>query len=196
MAYTLIGSQRSPFARTCRMLMLKHGLAFDFQVLNFVDDAKDAQILAQETPINKVPVLVDGDQKIFDSRVIVSYLAKKHGWPDLTLEEENMVSAIYASIDSSVTLFMLGRGGVDTTKGPFMLRQRERIPATLEYIMPWVETLDPKNPKHWNYPSMALFSYVHWNEVRAKILDLSRYPVVTTFMEKFGDMPEVKATGF
>ena len=61
---TLIGSQRSPFVRICRLLMIQNALDFEFRVLNFVDDAIAAKTLAKETPINRVPILFDGDQKI------------------------------------------------------------------------------------------------------------------------------------
>src|SRR5512138_3006560 len=111
MAYTLIGSERSPFVRICRMLMFQHGIDFNFRVLNFVDSKEDAIALANETPINKVPVLIDGDQKIFDSRVIIHHLSKKHGLKDLSLEEENIISVIYGCLDSSVILFLMKRDG-------------------------------------------------------------------------------------
>src|SRR5262245_49775147 len=130
MAYTLVSSERSPFGRICRMLMIQHGIKFEFRILDFMNDEKARKDLAHESPINKVPFLIDGAQKIFDSRVIVNYLARKHQWPALTLDEENLVSSIYACMDSSVILYLMKRDGFDM-KGPgfFIARQQQRIPA-------------------------------------------------------------------
>src|SRR5690606_30517769 len=129
MSYTLIGSQRSPYARACRMLMIQNGIDFEFRILNFVDDAKDADVLAKESPINKVPILIDGNRRIFDSRVIMNYLADKHDLRPLSIDEENYLSAVYSCLDSGVILFLLRRDGFDLgTPGFFLSRQRARIP--------------------------------------------------------------------
>ncbi len=54
------------------MLMKANQIPFQFEVLNFVDDENAARTLEQESPINRVPILVAGMQKIFDSRVIAT----------------------------------------------------------------------------------------------------------------------------
>lgn len=196
MAYTLIGSQRSPFVRICRMLMIQNGIDFHFQVLNFVDNKKDAEALSKETPINRVPILIDGDQKVFDSRVIVNHLTKKHGLRPLTLDEENIVSSIYSCMDTGVTLFLLKKDGFDTNApGFFLSRQRERIPRNLEYLTPWTHRLDSSRPGDWNYPSMSLFSFLYWAEAR-ELLKLKDYPEMAAFMERFKSAPGVQETTF
>ena len=45
------------------MFMIRHGIDFHFRILNFVDEKDDALALSKETPINKVPILIDGEQK-------------------------------------------------------------------------------------------------------------------------------------
>lgn len=197
MSYELIGSQRSPFVRVCRMLMHQHGIHFEFRTLNFVDDPKDAALLAQETPINKVPVLLDGGQKIFDSRVIVSYLTKKHQLPELTLDEENCVSAIYACLDTSVILFLMKRDGFDISgPGFFLSRQRQRIPDNLRYVTAWAAQLDSKRPRDWNYASMSLYSYLYWAQARELLTNISSYPELQSFMQRFATAPGVVETTF
>jgi glutathione S-transferase len=197
MSYTLIGSQRSPFVRISRMLMIQHGIKFDFSVLNFVDDAKAAEALEKETPINKVPILVDGAQRIYDSRVIASYLTRKHHLPELTLDQENMVSAIYGCLDTSVILFLLKRDGIDLNQpGFFLKRNRERIPRILEFVSPWARGLDSNKPQDWNYASMSLFSYLYWAQARELLTDLKPYPALQAFMTNFALAPGVKETSF
>jgi glutathione S-transferase len=196
MSYTLIGSARSPYVRICRMLLIQNNIDFNFRLLNFVDDPKDAATLASVTPINRVPLLLDGDQKIFDSRVIVNYLMQKHGWKRLSLDEENYVSASYSCLEAGVALFLLRRDGLDTeSPGFYFSRQRARIPANLKYLAPWVSELDPSRPGDWNYPAMSLFSFLFWAEAR-DLLKISDYPEHAAFQARFENACGVAATGF
>lgn len=196
MAYTLIGSQRSPFVRACRMFMIRNGIDFDFRILNFVDDPAASKALAEETPINKVPILVDGDQKIFDSRVIINYLTEKHALPRLSIDEENLVSSIYGCLDAGVVLYLMKRDGFEMDRpGFFVPRQRERIPRNLEYLTPWATSLDPSKAEDWNYPSMSLFSFLFWAEAR-ELLEIRSFPEHAAFMERFAGAPGVSETSF
>jgi glutathione S-transferase len=197
MSYTLVSSERSPFGRICRMLMHTHKIQFEFQILNFVDDAKAAEDLAAQTPINKVPILMDGGQKIFDSRVIANHLIKKHGLKPLTLEEENLVSAIYSILDTSLILFMMKREGFDLgRKGFFIKRNLDRIPSNLEFIIPWARGLDPQKAGDWNYASMSLYSCLHWVETRAETLKTAEFPALELFLKKFAHAPGVQETRY
>ena len=196
MKYTLIGSLRSPFVRICRMLFIKNQIEFEFKVLNFVDDPKDAAELEKETPINKVPVLIDGGQKIFDSRVIVNHMIRKHGLKPLSLQEENIVTAIYSCMDTGVLLFLMKRDGYETQgDGFFISRQNKRIPRNLEYIKPWLRTLDAKDPQDWNYLSMSLYSFLYWAQAR-QIYDHRHDPELVGFMQSFATAPGVSETSF
>lgn len=193
---TIVGSLRSPFVRICRMYMIQNNIVCDFKVLNFVDDPKDALELSKITPINKVPLLIDGDKKIFDSRVIMNYLTQKYALPSRSLEEENLVSVIYSCLDTSVTLFLMRKDGFDiNAKGFFLERQRARIPDNINFITPWAEKLDSQEPKDWNYASMSLFSYLYWAQAR-DLLKISDHPVMENFMKKFANAKGVAETVF
>lgn len=177
--------------------MIQQKIDFQFSVLNFVDDQKAADLLAQESPINKVPILVDGSEKIFDSRVIMNHLMRKHRVSALTIEQENIVSSIYSLLDTSVILFLLKHDGFDINgPGNFLKRNRARIPANLEYLKPWMNSLDPNNPSDWNYPSMSLYSYLYWADKRAGVIDLKTLPEFATFIEKFRNTSGVSETTF
>lgn len=194
MSYVIMGSERSPFVRLCRMLMLKNSIPFEFKVRNFVEDANAAAEVARENPINKVPVLYDGEKKIFDSRVIANYLIQKHSLRPLTLEEENTVSAIYSCLDTGVILFLTKRDGFDLNHpGFFMSRQRARIPSNLKWLTPWVKALDPA--RDWHYPAMSLYAFLYWVEKR-EVFDLTDYPEMREFMTKFQSQSGVPETSF
>lgn len=196
MAYTLIGSIRSPFVRSCRMLMIQNGVDFEFQVLNFVENQNDAAVLAKQTPINKVPVLLDGNQKIFDSRVIFNYLTRKHDLQPLSLDEENYLSAVYSCLDTGVILFLMKRDGFDLNHpGFFMSRTRNRIPDNLEYLTPWALSLDPSRPRDWNFVSMSLYAFLYWADKR-EVLELQDFPKMKDFLRRFANAPGVQETSF
>lgn len=66
------------------LLMKQMGLAFDEIVVELRSPATAAAI-ARHSPSGKVPVLIDGDQVVWESLAIVEYLAERHPrlgiWP-------------------------------------------------------------------------------------------------------------------
>jgi glutathione S-transferase len=195
---TLVTSERSPFGRICRLFMINHKIDFDLGILNFVDDRAAAEKLSRITPINKVPILrfQDGDV-LFDSRVIINYFIKKYKLDELTIEEENMISAIYSCMDVSVNFFLMKQGGYDiNADNEFLKRQRARIISNLEFIKPWALKLDPKSNKDWNYASMSLYSFLYWADKRAGTIRLEEHAEMRNFLEKFAHIPGIKETSF
>ena len=191
MNYILIGSLTSPYVRKIRLLL--HGTPFELKVVNYLEEAGN-DYLKSVNPVNKLPVLLDGEKTIFDSRIIFNYLTLKNKWPKLTDEQENILTAIDGAMDSSINLFMLKRGGLDLNSGnAFIDRQKERIPLVLNYLTPWVKTLDEKRPADWNFLSMSLYSYLYWVEFRG-MYNLEKHPDLKQFLEKFKAAPGVEET--
>lgn len=192
MNYTLIGSFTSPYVRKMRLLLFSLG-TYKFESINYLEK-KDSDYLKSINPINQIPILLDGEAKIFDSRVIYNYIAKKHHLKPLTIEEENILSAIDAALDTSINLFSLRRGGLDlTTDNYYIERQKERIPLILNFLSPWVKTLEAKKSSDWNFLTMSLYSYLYWGEYR-DIVDLSAFPEHKKFLEEFRAAPGVTET--
>lgn len=192
MNYTLIGSFTSPYVRKIRLLLFSLG-TYKFESINYLEK-KDGDYLKSINPINQIPILIDGETKIFDSRVIFGYLSKKHHLKNLSIEEENILSAIDAAMDTSINLFSLRRGGLDLNSENYYLdRQKERVPQILNWLTPWVKTLDPQNKDHWNFLTMSLYSYLYWGEYR-DILELSAFPEHKQFLERFKNAPGVQET--
>jgi len=186
----LVGSKTSPYVRRFR-LWLEGRLNYDLKVVDYLNVPEDAAYLKSVSPINKIPVWIDGDQKIFESRVIATYLARKNSWPTLTLEEENMLSMNDAATDVAVNLFLLKRGGIDLESGNWYIdRQKERLPAIFTELAPWAKTRNEKDPAHWNYATASLFSFVDWAEFR-KMADFKPFPELTDFVKRFSGKPGV-----
>jgi glutathione S-transferase len=187
MSYTLIGSLTSPYVRKLRLCFYKK-ISYELKTINYLEE-HDSNYLKQINPINKIPILLDHDTPIFDSRVIYNYISEKHNWTPLTISEENILSAIDGLLDTSINLFTLKRGGLDLD-GPntYIARQKERIPLILHYLTPWAQrTTD------WNFLSMSLYSYLDWASFR-EIIDIKAYPEMQQFLDKFKNASGVEET--
>ena len=80
MAYTLIGSLISPFARKVAVVLSEKGLAYELDDVNpFAPPADFASV----SPLGKIPVLRDGDRVVNDSTVICRYLERRQPQPPL-----------------------------------------------------------------------------------------------------------------
>lgn len=194
----LIGSKTSPYSRRLRLLL--HGRTYEFKAINYLENPDDAAFLKQFTPINKIPVLVDGETKIFESRVIANYLMKKYHdlkttpWLSLSIEDENVLSMVDAANDVAVNFFLLRRGGLDLeTKNWYVERQKERVPALFDQLEPWAKSRNENDPTHWNYVAMSLFSYVDWALFR-NMADFSSHGGLTNFVERFSKHPGITET--
>lgn len=192
MKYIIYGSLTSPYVRKLRLLM--HELApYELKLINYLEKA-DNELLQSINPINKIPVLVDGEQIIWDSRVIYNYLSRKHQLKTLTIHEENILSAIDGAMDTSINLFSLRRGGLDLEgANAYVERQKERIPAILKMLSSYAQALSANKADDWNFVSMSLYSYLYWGQYR-EMLNLSSYSELKKFLEEFKNAPGVQET--
>lgn len=191
MALTLIGSFTSPYVRKIRLLLWEDKTV-EFRPVNYFEE-EGSKYLRSINPFNQLPMLLDGDQPIYDSRVMFNYITKKKGFKPLTIEEENILSAIDTTLASGVNLFSLRKGGIDIDAGNhyFIERQKERLPSLLNLITPWAKTQDPA--KDWNYLTMSLYSLLYWLDFR-EMYDVKKHPELVNFMERFKNCPGVLET--
>lgn len=191
MALTLIGSYTSPYVRKIRLL-LWDDKTVEFRPVNYFEEEGN-KYLKSINPFNQLPMMLDGDQPIYESRVMFNYIAKKNKLRELTIEEENILSAIDTTLASGVNLFSLRKGGIDIEAKDhyFIERQKERIPSLLNLLIPWAKKQDPK--QDWNYLTMSFYSLVYWLEFR-EVYDIRKHPELVDFLERFKDCPGVKET--
>ncbi len=190
MSQILIGSLTSPYVRKLRLL-LHENKAVEFKTINYLEK-NDSDYLKLINPINQIPIFIDDEQTIYDSRVIFNYLCKKNGWSAMNIEDENRLSAVDAAMDSAINLFSLHRGGLDLNGGnTYVERQKERITAILNFLTPWVESQQAE--KDWNFLTMSLFSFLNWGVFR-DMIDLSNHSEMRAFVERFSQCPGVIET--
>ncbi|OMH36178.1 glutathione S-transferase [Motiliproteus sp. MSK22-1] len=171
----LIGSTTSPFVRRLRLWL--QGVDYEFVALN-IFEGEGREALKTYNPVQKVPALIDGEQEIYDSRVIFRYLSQKFEKPSLSWDEENSLTVIDAANDSFVSLLLLSRSGVPTDQdGIFFTLQQERIKRTLTLLD---EQVGAGKFKQWDYPAICLFCMIDWVMLR-ELCDFSVYPDLLRF---------------
>lgn len=156
----LIGSTTSPYVRRTRLLLGDD--AYEFVSLDIYGEGRDE--LRRNNPALKVPMLQDGDQEVYDSRVISRYIAAKRGDAPLTWDQENQLTLIDAVNDSAVTLVLSKKSGIDVDQDiTFYNLQRERIMMSMRTLAAMV---DAGEFSDWNYPAICLYCLVDWLDFR------------------------------
>lgn len=184
----LIGSNTSPFVRRIRLLLA--GLPYTYTQLDIYAEGRAA--LARQTPILKVPVLIDNNQPIYDSRVIARYLQQTHGIGEpLSWEEENRLTIIDAALESLVMLLLGQRSGLDTSTEVMIYRlQRERIARSLDSLE---HEVMEGNFRLWRYPAICLYTLLDWADFRA-LINLRDYPRLQEFRDTHAQREDVLVT--
>jgi glutathione S-transferase len=177
MSYTLYGSFTSPFVRRLRLLL--EGTPYSFKEVS-VFEAKDAELLNKINPLNKVPVLMDKDQVIWDSRQIFIYLNSKHQFQEMDLGQENQLTAIEGAMEAGISLLLMKRSNIDIS-GPamYVIRQKERMESVLNYLKPFISSAALTT---WNFQTMTLYSFLDWASFR-EIINLEHRPECVAFLK-------------
>jgi len=183
----LIGSTTSPYVRRIRLLL--NDEPYEFINLDIYGEGRDE--LRRTNPTLKIPVLIDGDQELYDSRVIARYLGQKLGLETLTWDQENQLTLIDGANDSAVTLLLSERSGIDTSQNAmFYNLQRERIMTTLRTLAAMVEA---GQFEQWNYPAICLYCLADWLDFR-DLVDFSEVDSLVAFRDRHRGQPGVGET--
>jgi glutathione S-transferase len=188
MSYVLLGSQTSPFVRRIRMLM--EDLPYEFKEMNIFETG-DALNLNKINPLNQIPVLLDGDLKVWDSRQIFNYINLIHKLHNMSWEDENTLTAIDGAMNSGVSLLLMKRSGMKTDE-PYMFinRQKERMESVLDYLKPFSEN---HGLKDWNFLSMSLYCFLDWALFRG-LINIDSHPECQKFLATYAEKTIVKST--
>ncbi len=183
----LLGSSTSPYVRRTRLLLADT----DHEFIDLDIYGRDREELRRNNPALKIPVLQDGEQEIFDSRVIFRYLAPKLGHPTLNWDQENVLTLIDAANDSYVILLLSKRSGIDTDQDLlFYNLQRERVERTMKELALRVE----QNAfAEWDYPAICLFCLVDWVDFR-QLSDFRGVEALLDFRDRNQNRPGVPET--
>ena len=184
----LLGSITSPFARRLRLYLADR--EHEFVNLDIFAE-KDRDLLTKNNPAKKIPALIDGEQCIYDSRVIFRYLADKYQQAPLSWTQENLLTLIDAANDSLVSILVLQRSNIDTEQDSlFFNLQRERIGQVFN-------TLDKEialgSFNDWHYPAICLFCLLDWAEFR-DLAKWQHFSNLKAFHQEYESLAAVKLT--
>lgn len=183
----LIGSTTSPFVRRTRLLLADQD--YEFVNLDIYGEGRDE--LRRNNPALKIPMLIDGDQELYDSRVIARYLAGKLGHAPLTWDQENQLTLIDAATDSCVILLLSKRSGLDVEQDAmFYNLQRERIMTTMRTLAAMV---DAGEFARWQYPAICLYTLVDWLDFRS-LVDFNGVETLLSFRDYHQSEPYIAET--
>ncbi|WP_148864485.1 glutathione S-transferase family protein [Marinobacter fonticola] len=183
----LIGSTTSPYVRRIRLLLGDD--SYDFENLDIY--GKDREALRRNNPALKIPMIQDGGQDVYDSRVISRYVASKREDKPLSWDQENQLTLIDAVNDSCVTLLLSKKSGIDVDQDMmFYDLQRERIMMSMRTLAAMV---DAGEFAEWNYPAMCLYSLVDWMQFR-EVVDFNGVESLVQFRDSNKDQPKVADT--
>jgi glutathione S-transferase len=188
MGYVLYGSKTSPFVRRIRILL--GNIPFDFKELN-IYEGQDAIELGKINPINQIPVLVDGETTIWDSRQIFNYLNSFHRFQNMDWQDENTLTAIDGAMDAGVSLLLMKRSGINTNEPLlYVQRQKERIDSILDYLKPYIKD---RALKVWNFHTISLYCFIDWAIFRS-IISIDNRPECQALLDKYKDQEIVTQT--
>ncbi|MBB1487602.1 glutathione S-transferase family protein [Oceanospirillum sediminis] len=174
----LVGSTPSPYVRRLRLWL--EGEDYEFMDLN-IYSPQGREVLKTYTPAMKIPMLVDGEQKVFDSRMIYRYLNDKLRRKALSLEQENNITLTDSVLDAFIIILLSNRSGIDASQDAMIYNlQRERVALTLPVLE---EKVKAGEFDEWQYPAICLFSTLDWITFR-DLFDFGDYPALSAFREQ------------
>lgn len=123
----LYGSLASPFVRRIRMAL--NDKDFTFEIINIFDQ-EQSKIIESLNPTKRIPLLVDGENVIWDSLLIYEYLQG-----ELSLNQKKEILLINEATDAGVSLFQLRKFDIDPNdKSLFSINNLKRIELILTYF--------------------------------------------------------------
>ena len=183
----LIGSPTSPYVRRIRLLL--GDTSYEFASLDIYGSDRD--VLRAHNPALKIPMLIDDDFGVYDSRVIARYLTATLGFEPLSWAQENQLTLIDAVNDSGVTLALSKRSGIDIEQGAmFHDLQRERIRLSIDALS--AQAAEGAFDS-WHYPAICLYCLVDWMELRG-LFDFSDHQPLLAVRERHASRPMITET--
>ncbi len=183
----LLGSLTSPYVRRIRLLLADE--PHEFVNLNIYGEDRDE--LRRNNPALKIPMIQDGEQVVYDSRVIARYLSAKYDHTPLNWDDENRLTLVDAANDSFVTILLSRRSGIDTDEDAlFYNLQNERIRTSMQALASMAEE---QRFADWDYPAICLYCLIDWIDFR-EVFDFSKAKALLAFRDQRRNQPMVAET--
>lgn len=172
----LYGGERSR-ASIVRWYLEELAVPYDFIKLDMAAGEHLQKPFTEINPIGKVPAIVDGDFKLWESGAILLYLAEKYGQTPLSLEQRSVINQwiTYANATLGPGIFM------ETT------REKE-FPRHMTMLNQWFERQPYVLGDEFSAADVAVGAILAYIPLLLK-LDMSAYPAVADYIKRMGDRP-------
>ena len=195
--------------RRIRVLLRELGVPFDRDTDNWA-----AADLGKKNPLLRVPALRDGDQVLYDSRLIAAYLYDRHAGaipapppgsgaapplqptlfrPAHRWDDENVLLAVDAAADSAINVFLLERDGVTKDAAPYLRRQAERAFTCLAFVEERYGGRASLGAGALSFTDIALICALDWMRFRERH-DLTAHPGLLRVLEAHAERPSLAET--
>ncbi len=176
----LYGGARSR-ASIVKWCLEEIGVPYEFVMLDMQAGAHLQPEYLEINPIGKVPAIVDGDFKLWESGAILLYLAQKHGKMPESLEQQAEIVQWVMFANASL--------------GPGIFTEATRDRETPRLLKPLNEIFE-KQPflmgDEFGVADAAVGSILAYIPMMLK-LDLSPYPAVVDYIKRISERPAFKS---
>ena len=185
----IIGSNTSPFVRIVRVLCAELNIDYTLDLIPpFAKmTAEDISHISKKNPLMKIPILVDCNQTVIDSRIIVNYILRKNNSFTLSPDEENVLSIIYGIIDAGILRFIMLQDGVDLNSG-YMKKSYERIEDGFSFL-----NKQSKLGNNLGLCEIALICCLEWFDKR-QIFDWCKFSSIQKIYNSYKNLPSLIQT--
>lgn len=188
----------SPFARKVRMAILHLGLADKIEIVT-ADTNNPDDLLRQDNPLGKLPVLVTEDGKaIYDSRVILEYLDHRagggiiipDGWP-ARLDSLTMHALCDGIMDASLLIVYEARHRPPPVHHqPWLDYQRSKVIRGLAALAKM-----PPDPARFEVGAIAAACALGYLDLRRQVAWRGEFSALVSWLDAFrASHPEFDAT--
>jgi glutathione S-transferase len=152
------------------------GVPFEFVLLDMTTGEHRQENFLAINPFGKVPTIVDGNLKLWESGAIILYLAEKYGKMPPSIEEK-----------SSIVQWVLF---ANATLGPGLFIESSRARETPKMLEP-LNQLFGERPfimgSEFSVADVAVGSMLAYVGMMLPDVDLSVYPAVTDYIKRMAD---------
>ncbi|NEO43597.1 MAG: glutathione S-transferase family protein [Moorea sp. SIO4A3] len=133
-------------------------------------------------PMGKVPAIVDGNFKLWESGAILVYLANKYGETPISLEEQSEIVqwVLFANATLGLGLFLEDRREKET---PSLLKPLNELLTDKPFLL----------GDKLSVVDIAVGSYLFYAKILANF-DFQDYPAITDYLMRLSERPAFKET--
>ncbi|NEO62434.1 MAG: glutathione S-transferase family protein [Moorea sp. SIO4G2] len=133
-------------------------------------------------PMGKVPAIVDGDFKLWESGAILVYLANKYGETPRSLEEQSEILqwVLFANATLGLGLFVEDRR---EKEAPSLLKPLNELLTNKPFLL----------GDNFSVVDIAVGSYLAYAQILVN-LDFKEYPAVADYLMRLSERPAFKET--